>query len=337
MNEGMAPVDTRMGEELDCRLYTDLSRIHENSLVTPSQTFYIRSGASELLPSSAAWTITLDGLVDRPVQLTIESLRRAARPLGRHLMECAGNVRLTRFGLISVADWSGVPVMDVLKGVSPKPGASRILISGFDDYATESRTSVPGASWIFRPEDLQNAFLSTEMNGQPLTRDHGAPLRLVVPGWYGCSCIKWVNRISFVEDGAETTSQMREYAVRTLQDGVPQYARDFAPPIIEPAAMPVRVEKWSDNGRLHYRILGIAWGGIQPIQALGIRFQPDEDFQPVPGFRRSNIDVWTLWSYFWTPRHPGTYAIQLAVTAPKVQARKLDAGFYVRWVNIRET
>ena len=88
------------------------------------------------------------------------------------------------------------------------------------------------------------AFLATEMNGESLTRDHGAPVRLVVPGWYGCVCIKWVDEVTLLGEGAATTSQMREFASRTMQQGVPELVKDYRPAFIEQAAMPIRVEKW---------------------------------------------------------------------------------------------
>src|SRR2546429_1078266 len=92
-------------------------------------------------------------------------------------MECAGNVRQAKFGLLSVGEWAGVPVSEILDKAKAKSGTARVLISGFDRYATESRTSIPGASWAFSPEQLEKAgaFLATELNGQPLPKDHGAP------------------------------------------------------------------------------------------------------------------------------------------------------------------
>src|SRR5207244_10106429 len=101
-----------------------------------------------------------------------------------------------------------------------------------------------------------NAFLATDMNGQPLTKYHGAPIRLLVPGWYGCTCIKWVNAITFVDDDAEPTSHMQEFAARTHQQGTPKLARRYRPAIIEQAAMPIRVEKWFEIGRASCRERG---------------------------------------------------------------------------------
>jgi DMSO/TMAO reductase YedYZ molybdopterin-dependent catalytic subunit len=276
--------------------------------------------------------------MERSLSLGIEGLKKEAKPMGVHVMECAGNVRLTRFALISAANWAGVPLSQILDNAKVKPAATRVLITGFDRYARDSKTSIPGASWTFSLEDLKTAraFLATEMNGQPLTKDHGAPVRLVVPGWYGCACIKWVNEITLLDEEAEATSQMREYAARTLQNGVPRLAREYQPAVIEQAAMPVRIEKWSVAGKIKYRVVGIAWGGSQLVQELEIRFNPEEEYVTVDTFHQTNNDPWTTWTHAWSPKAPGTYMIRLAVKQPTVRARRLDSGYYVRSVEIDE-
>ncbi len=338
INEGPVPLDTPQGSELDGRLYTDLSKIEPQNPITPTEKFYIRTRVSELLPDLVSWQVRVNGLVERPLNLGIQTLKAAAKPMGMHVMECAGNVRLARFALISAGDWAGAPVSKILDNAKVRPTATRILISGFDRYAKESKTSVPGASWIFSLEQLNaaRAFLATELNGQPLTKDHGAPLRLVVPGWYGCTCIKWVNEITLVGEEAEATSQMQEYAARTQQKGVPQLAREYRPAVIEQAAMPIRIEKWRIADKIKYRVVGIAWGGSQPVKALAIRFNPEEDYVPVDNFNQVKNDPWTLWTHVWSPSTPGTYMIRLSVKEPAVQARRLDSGYYVRTVEITE-
>ena len=338
LNEPPIPFDVPQGSELDGRLYTDLSVLGTPEAVTPAEKFYIRTRASELLPDSVNWQVKIAGLVERRVSLAIESLRKIAKPRGEHLMECAGNVRLARFGLLSVGRWTGIPISEILDHAKAKPSAARVLISGFDSYAHESRSSVPGASWIFTREQLEKAgaFLATELNGQPLPRDHAAPVRVVVPGWYGCSCIKWVNEINFVGEDTEATSQMQEYMARTMQKGLPQLAKDFQPAAIEQAATPIRIEKWSVAGKIRYRVAGIAWGGTQPVKVLQIRFNPEEDYVPLDNFRQTKNDPWTLWTHGRSPKAPGTYAIRLSVKEPAVPARRLDSGYYVRSVEITE-
>lgn len=335
-DEEVAPAGELIGSELDGRLFTDLSRVSAGRLATATREFYIRSAASRLLPDRAGWKIEIDGPGAPGRAIGIDGLRAAAKPMGMHLMECAGNVAMTRFGLMSVADWAGVPLMDLLDEAKPKAGAGLVEVTGFDQYAEPSRTSIPGASWIFPIEQLKHAFLAAEMNGQPLNADHGAPVRLMVPGWYGCACIKWVNRISFVDEGAEASLQMKEYAVRTLQEGRPELVRDFQPAIVEAAALPVRVEKWIVGGKVRYRVVGIAWGGSRPIEKLQIRFNPGEEFRPVAGFRQLKTDPWTVWNCDWVPGAPGGYHIRLAIAAPQMRARRLDMGLYDRTVHISE-
>jgi len=337
-DERLIQMDTAFGGELDGRLYTDLSTLTGPDPVTPTAKFYVRTRASELLTDANSWQMAIDGAGREPLRLPIADLKSAAKPMGMHLMECAGNVRMAHFGMISAGNWAGVHIWEVLDDAKVEPEATRVRISGFDRYVAASATSVPGASWIFTPQELKNAgaFLATELNGQPLTRDHGAPVRLVVPGWYGCTCIKWVDSITLLDDKAEATSQMQEYAARTLQKGMPRLAKEFLPAVIDQAAIPVRVEKWLVDEKIRYRVEGIAWGGTHLVKELEIRFNPEEDYVRVDNFSQVKNDPWTLWSHEWSPKAPGTYSIRLAVKDPLVQARKLDSGYYVRSVEITE-
>ncbi len=338
LREGQAPTQTVLADELDGRMYTDLASLSLQDVATATEKFYIRTRVSKLLPDIKSWRVRVEGFSEKPRTLTLEYLRRAAKPLGLHLMECAGNVPLAHFGLISVASWMGVPVAEILGNPDAKRQRSRVLITGFDQYAAKSVTSVPGASWIFSLEELQRAkaFLATEMNESPLTTDHGAPVRLVVPGWYGCTCIKWVTRIALASETAEATSQMQEYAGRTHQHGMSSLARDFQPATIDPAALPIRVEKWLVEGKLKYRVVGIAWGGTAPVKNLMIRFNPEEDYVPVESFAQTKNDPWTFWTHTWSPKEPGTYSIRLAITDPGIRTKRLDSGYYVRTVQIVE-
>lgn len=336
--EGRAPLDTLFGADLDGRLFSDLSTLNPEQLVTPIEKFYVRTTASNLLDTGNRWAIKVGGLITAPVTLTLDDVKKNARPAGLHLMECSGNARATRFGMLSVAGWSGVPISDVLQGCKPKLQATRVMVSGFDSYSGSSATSVPGADWVFPLEQLKasNAFLATEMNGQPLSKDHGAPVRLVVPGWYGCTCIKWVNVITFVDENAPATSQMQEFAARTHQQGVPKLAKDYRPATIDQAAMPIRVEKWLVEGRIKYRVVGILWGGSRLVKELGIRFNPEEDYVRVDYISQTANDPWSFWSHAWTPKAAGTYLIRLRVTDPLVETKRLDSGYYVRSVEVTE-
>ena len=113
-------MNTAIGAELDGRLYTDLRELKPDSLITPVSDFYIRTRASRVLPAADDWRIHVRGR-RRTVTISAADLLRAAKPIGPKLLECAGNTRGTHFGMISVAQWDGVPGL-----VSP-PGLRHIL------------------------------------------------------------------------------------------------------------------------------------------------------------------------------------------------------------------
>ena len=344
------PFGRLLGDGLDARLFTDLSqlgdpagaspsaiRTPQSALVTPNDRFFVRTAAPATLPHADTWPIRIGGLVESPVTVDLRELEsRIASPI-RVLLECSGNADQTNYGLMSAADWEGIPLAAVLDRVRPASGASRVLVSGVDDDSRAWRTSVAGASWIFTQDELQRAILAVRMNGAPLPREHGFPVRLMVPGWYGCACIKWVDRIDLVPDDAPATSQMLEFAARTHQDRRATLAREFIPAVIDTAAMPVRVEKWIVNSRPEYRITGIVWGGSKPTNALSIRFKSGGAWTrlehcPLP----ASTLTWSLWSHAWRPTEPGRYQIVLRVDDPAIRTRRLDIFFYVREIQIED-
>lgn len=335
------PLHALLGRGLDARQFTDLSTLSPDRLVTPTDQFYIRTSHPPDLPSSAGWSLLLGGRVVAERRVTLPEIERDARDIGLRLMECAGNSDPANFGLLSAAHWSGVPLGGVLDYVRAGADARRIRVTGIDDEQTPSVTSNPGASWVFTRDELERsgAFLAVGMNAAPLTADHGAPVRLVVPNYYGCSCIKWVSRIDWVPDDEPATVQMMEFSARTHQDGVPRLAREYKPPVIELAATPVRVEQWAvmreNREQILYRVVGIRWGGASKQPPLTIRFGSNDRFVAVSDVPPTdNTAAWSLWSHEWMPAAPGRYQIALSVADRAVPARRLDLHYYAREVEI---
>ena len=321
------------GEGLNGRMAYDHSILTSKKLVTPNDRFFIRTRAPASL-DAAGWKIAIDGLVGHPRSISAGELRTASRPLGAVLLECAGSTKNSRYGLMSAAEWAGVPVSEVLAPAAPDAAATQVLVSGLDPEVGPD----PGAGWIFPLEELENAgaALAVEMNGAPLPGDHGHPVRLVVPGWYGCCWVKWVDRITLLGGDAAATPQMLEYAGRTHQGGQPRLARDYSPAVIDQAAMPVRVEMWRREGEIFYRVVGVAWGGSRPTDRLSIAFGPGGSYVPVEHFDHRTNRTWTLWSHVWRPRRPGRYKIELSFDDPTIRTRRMDLGFYLRSVQIAE-
>lgn len=334
-----SPLGTLIGEGLDARQLNDLATLTEGTLITSNERFFVRTAYSSSAHAvQGPWILRVGGRVRSPIDLRVDALEALARPCGTHLLECAGNSDPASFGLMSAARWGGIPVAAVLERVEPLPGPWRVRISGIDPV-TASRTSQPGASWIFSRDDLERsgAFFATTMNGTDLPVHHGFPVRLVVPRWYGCACIKWVSQIDLVSDDEPATTQMREFAVRTHQNGVPARARDYEPAVIDCAAMPIRVEQWATDGRTEYRVVGVMWGGSRPTDALTIRFKHNQPFVRVDHCAVSDsTSTWSLWSHRWRPELPGRYQIALRVSDPTIRTRRLDVFYYTREVLVDE-
>ncbi len=325
---------------LEGRLITDLRRLSEDALITPNDRFFIRTRTPDRIDWDRPWTIPVEGLVNNRRGFEMNELLDLVEPQGEILLECSGNNRRNRsFGLLSAAVWDGVPLTTLLKKINVRPDATRVLINGFDRHSKEVRGSVMGASWIYSFEQLEEygAFLATHMNGERLPRDHGFPLRLIVPGWYGCCCIKWVDRIELVDDSAPATSQMLEFSTRTHQGGRHPLAKDYIPATMDQAAMPVRIEKGVVDGKITYSITGVMWGGETLTKDLLIRFNEGEEYVPVQTvLGQAHNRTWGLWSHEWTPTKPGRYDITLKAADPRIRTRRLDIGYYRRSVEVEE-
>lgn len=339
---GNPPFGTVIGSGLDGRLYTDLSQLTPESLVTPTDRFFIRTTWPDLLDfagPAAAWTVRVGGLVRGARAVALRELEAHVQTAGPFVMECAGNNDPANFGLMSAARWAGVPIARLLDLAGPLPRATRVKISGFDEHSRPSARSTPGASWVFARDQLESAgaLLATGLNGERLPRDHGWPVRLVVPGWYGCTCIKWVNEITLLDESAPATAHMREFAARTFQVGAPDLAREYVPAAMDLAALPVRVEKWLAGRRIVYRVVGIVWGGTQVTSRLRIRFNPSGPYVPLEVCPPpTTTKTWTLWSHLWEPAAPGRYRIVLQPGDDAIASKRLDLLFYTRHVWIDE-
>ena len=328
------------GAGLDARLVTDLSLLEPNKLITPNELAYIRTE----IPAAAAahqgpWTLEASGLLAAPAVVKLDDLTPRSQAMGAHLFECSGNANPSNFGLMSVAEWEGIPLADVVARLKPSKDATGVLVSGFDHIGQNSQRSIVGASWVYPLATLDKlgAFLAIKMNGAPVPADHGKPVRLVIPGWYGCTWIKWVNEIRLVGPDEPATTQMVEFAGRTHQTEPHKLAAAYTPADIQTAATPVRVEKRKGPNGVEYRIVGILWGGTKAVDRLQIRFGKDDPFVPfavcpVP----KTHTMWSLWEYRWKPTKPGTYDIALEVADQSVPQRRLKTGYYMRQVKIEE-
>ena len=290
-------LETMTGRGLDARWVLDLTQLQEEALVLPQEQLFVRTEAPLGLQEriDAGWNIELSGEVSSVSSVGVDELLTLTQDFGAVHVECSGNTDFGGFGLQGAVAWGGVPLAQVLSRVTPTGTGALIRIRGFDEHPPPMGSSRPGASWVFRPDELDQAFLATHAAGEPLTPDHGAPVRLMVPGWYGCTCIKWVDQIAWVPADEPATSQMQEFASRTMQDGVPALASGFAPAVIDVAATPVRVEVWDVDGQTVVRVVGIVWGGLGVPEGLRL-WANGADVGLVGLLDRASHRTWGWWT-----------------------------------------
>ena len=193
------------------------------SFLTPQADFYIRSHGP--VPDMAAdHAIVIDGLVETPLHLSVETLRsRFAERTVTSVMQCAGNRRADfqpvkatngdpwQVGAIGNAAWTGVALADVLTAAGVRPGARHVAFTAADQVEVEGDTAAYGASIPLAKALEPDVLIAWAMNGEPLEPEHGAPLRMVVPGYAGVRSPKWLSRIELRATPSEAPIQARDY------------------------------------------------------------------------------------------------------------------------------
>ena len=187
-----------------------------SGIITPNGLHYIRSHAGTPAIDPDQHRLMVHGMVDRPLIFSMEDLMRFPSVSSIHFMECSGNssplnrpkldpswTAQVTHGLMSCAEWTGVRLADVLAEAGVQPGARWMLAEGAD--ACAMTRSIPVA------KALDDAILAYAQNGERLRPEQGYPLRLLLPGWEGSTCIKWLRRLKLGTQPFETREETSKY------------------------------------------------------------------------------------------------------------------------------
>ena len=289
------------------------------ALTTSTEDFFAFHQTKTVEVNAAGWRLRIGGLVKRPVELSLDDLRgRAGRRELAVTIECSGNSSDPRVmnGLVSNAVWEGVGLADLLKECSVLPDAREVVFLGMD--AEEDKKWEAGNASYLSPHGwslyLQDALapenlLAFGMNGAPLTPEHGFPSRLVMPGWYGMSQVKWLTRIEVTDRPYEGRHMARNYqSLRAVKSPEGTLWLDSSISRNNLKSVVARVTRRAVQQRFEYRIAGAAWGG--PSRISGVEVQVDGG-----AWIRASIDqrageaAWVLWSAPWKEPAAGEHVL----------------------------
>jgi sulfane dehydrogenase subunit SoxC len=239
-------------------------------IITPSSLHFERhhSGVPELNP--ATHTLTVHGLVDRPLVFSVADLKRLPSVSRIHFLECSGNSSgewrggsaesdVQRIhGLTSCSEWTGVPVAMLLRECGAHPGAAWVLAEGAD--AGKHDRSIPMAKM------MDDALVVYAQNGEALRPEQGYPIRLLLPGWEGNANVKWLRRLKVIDQPAMTREETSKYT-DLMPDGT---ARQFTFDMEAKSLITRPSGGDALSGPGPYEVTGIAWTGRGTIERVDV-------------------------------------------------------------------
>jgi DMSO/TMAO reductase YedYZ molybdopterin-dependent catalytic subunit len=311
---GLIPAKTEP-ENLECPLGL------VTSWLVPNELFYIRNHFPYPQIDMATWSLSIGGQCRRPVAFHYDELLKMPRVTKNVTFECAGNKRsfLTPpaageqygIGAVGNAKWTGVPLSYVLDLAQIDAVVQEIIFTGSD---SGQRPDMPGEfqyqrSLPFQKELLAECLLAYEMNDEPLPFKHGAPVRLIVPGWYGMANVKWLTGITASATPFKGPFQAVDYLYLQREDDYQQAA-----PVTE---MKVNsVITWPSKGEVlrpgTYVLRGLAWTGKGMITKVSVSTDDGASWaDAILASQEHQQFTWTFWEYTWTVSTPGHYSLMV--------------------------
>ncbi len=299
----------------DTRLY-DIRTI-DGPLTPPDRFFTVQHyGHPEVDP--AAFRLRVSGLVDRPLSLSLADLRGMGATDLVAGFECSGNRRPLQ-ALVGNGRWSGVPLRTVLNRAGVKAEAREFVFFGADqgeeevEFRTQKFTVIQqfGRSLPREKALSEEPLLVYAMNGEPLTRHQGSPLRLLVPGWYGVANVKWLAEIHAQESDYVGKWQARWY--RTLRGEMINGEMKWVESTVSRLQLKSFIARVTRDGNRH-NVLGVVLSDGTPIKTVEVKVD-EGPWQPaVMDTATRDRFSWKLFRYTWTGATPGEHTLVSRVT-----------------------
>lgn len=304
--------------------------------ITPTGTHYLLNHFDVPVLDDGAHVLTFDGAFDAPLRLTMDEIRALPEMTRPVTLECAGNGRAGvsprcfsmpwMYEAVGTSEWTGTPLAPLLAEAQPQKGVQDFAFFGADFGFDKGQPHFFGRS--LTPDQIADldVMLVWGMNGQPLLPQHGAPLRIIVPGWYGMASVKWLTRIEALTERYQGFQQVQTYRQRKHEDdpGTP-ITTIRVKSLMKPPGVPdwVTRQRWMQAGTV--TLQGRAWsGGGVPITKVEVRL--GNTWQEAELTGRADTYAWTGWRIDWDAPL-GIHELACRATDAEGNTQPLEAPF----------
>ena len=268
-----------------------------------------------------AWRLTVGGAVEKVRSFSLDELRALPSREVVATMECAGNGRARLdprpisqpwlLEAVGTGRWRGVELRSILAEAGLSTAAVEVLFTGLDrgvenEEEQDFERSLPVAETM-----RADVLLAYELNGQPLPPQHGFPLRLLVPGWYGMTNVKWLRAITVLEQPFTGYQQAHGYRLRQTpeEEGQP-LSRMFPRALMEPPGIPVFMTRERTLQAGPSTLAGRAWSGHAPVESVEVSVDGGATWAAAELDPASLGEwAWRRWTFAWNPPAAGQYVL----------------------------
>jgi sulfane dehydrogenase subunit SoxC len=282
------------------------------------------------------WRLVIGGHVRNPVNLTLDDIKRRPAVTRAVTMECAGNGRAKLsprpvsqpwlFEAVGNAEWTGTPLRPLLEAAGPLEGAVEVVFTGLDRGVQGGVEQHYERSLTMAEASREEVFLAYAINGLPLPPQHGFPLRLVVPGWYGMTHVKWLRSITVVTRPFRGYQQEPAYHVTSTWDELGEPVTRMLPrSLMVPPGIPHFLPRTRQLGLGTCVLEGRAWSGRGRIVRVEVSTDGGRSWADAKlGGDGGDFD-WQSWRYRWNVDQAGEYELCCRATDAAKNVQPLTA------------
>jgi len=292
--------------------------------ITPTGMHYLLVHYDIPEVQGAQWRLKVDGAVARPLELTLEEIRQRPVQTLAVTMECAGNGRALfaprrisqpwLLEAISTAEWTGTPLRGILAEAGLSPSAVEIVFSGLDRGVEGGEVQSYQRSLGISDATRGEVLLAYQMNGESLPPQHGYPLRLLVPGWYGMASVKWLERIEAVTEPFQGYQMVNAYRYKS---GAEEAGEPMALIQVRALMVPPGIPDFLTRTRLvragPVALTGRAWAGRKRVAQVELSTDGGGSWEKAQLEAPVSTYAWSPWSTQWQAA-PGAYVLCVRAT-----------------------